>query len=294
MKGRLNKPIFVIMTSLVLVLGTFALVLPYQEAFATLIEDCTGDSSVAGERLILTADIMDVNETCIVIIHDNVTLDCKGHTIDGTDGNTAGISVTGNGVTVKNCNVTDHKSAIVLNGSDGSKITKNTLTSNQVGIQIGNNSMNNKVTANTATGNTARGLVVGDSSFNKIDRNDFSDNEVAGVGQGILLVNADDNSFSANSINGNRVDNVIVALGSDNNVFKRNTVNGSELANGFSIIANSKGNTFTGNTANGNALFGIDDDTVGGTGTGVTDNFYTRNSCSGNISGNSSPADLCS
>ncbi len=34
MKGRLNKKICAIMTSLVLVLGTFALVLPYQEAEA--------------------------------------------------------------------------------------------------------------------------------------------------------------------------------------------------------------------------------------------------------------------
>ena len=35
LKGRLNKPICAIITSLVLVLGTFALVLPYQEAEAS-------------------------------------------------------------------------------------------------------------------------------------------------------------------------------------------------------------------------------------------------------------------
>jgi len=283
------------MTSLILIVGTLTLSIPHQEAYATSISDCTGDSSVDGERLILTADIINVNETCIVISHDRVTLDCRGHTIDGTDGSTRGVSVTGNGVTVKNCNVTDHKIGIVLTGSHGSKITKNTLTSNkEVGIQIEGGSMNNKVTANTVTGNNLRGLVVSGSSFNQIDRNDFSDNEVASVGQGILLSNADDNSFSANSINGNRLDNVNIANDSDNNVFKRNTVNGSQLANGFAISANSEGNTFTENTVNDNALFGIDDDTVGGTGTGVTDNFYTRNSCSGNTSGNSSPADLCS
>ena len=34
MKGHFNKPICAIMTSLVLILGTFALVLPYQEAEA--------------------------------------------------------------------------------------------------------------------------------------------------------------------------------------------------------------------------------------------------------------------
>lgn len=294
-KGQQIRLIGAIMTSMILVVGTMTLVLPYQEALAaTEVTDCDVDASFAGERMVMTADFMNLAFTCLQIDFDGVTLDCRGHTIDGTDdGASTAISVTGNGVTVKNCNITDYAIGISVSGSDGSKITRNTLTSGANGIILSNGAMNNKVTANTVSGHTIRALLITSASFNQIDRNDFSDNSLGGS-LGISLANADNNSFSGNNIDRSRNENIRLASGSEDNVFKRNTTNGSLFGDGVSITdAGSTGNIFTGNTSNDNALFGIDDDTTGGTGVGVTDTFYTRNSCSGNTSGNSDPAGLC-
>ena len=290
MKGQFNKPIWAVMISLVLIVGTLTLSIPHQEAYATSISDCTGDSSVDGERLILTANIPNfANDIsgidCIVIIHNNVTLDCKGFTIDGTDVfSSNGVFVTGDNVTIKNCTVTDFSNGILLFGSDGSTVTKNNLTLNFVGIQV-LDSDNNKISANTADLNQV-GLSCFFSTGNKFERNDADDNAF----DGLRFLDCDNSLVSANLFRGNDLLGIRLTIDSDNNTFKRNTADDS--VDGINITSDSDSNKFTANTTNLNTEEGIDDDSTGG-GTAGTANTYKRNSCSGNTTP-STPAGLCS
>lgn len=64
--------------------------------------------STANEVYILTSDIIDKDGTCFTIGANNITLDCRGHVIDG-DGDSSGygIYINGarNGFTLRNCTV---------------------------------------------------------------------------------------------------------------------------------------------------------------------------------------------
>ncbi len=64
--------------------------------------------STANEVYILTSDIIDKDGTCFTIGANNITLDCRGHVIDGDgDSNGYGIYINGarNGFTLRNCTV---------------------------------------------------------------------------------------------------------------------------------------------------------------------------------------------
>jgi len=287
MEGQFSKPIWAVMTSLVLIVGTLTLSIPPQEAFAaTDVDDCGDDSSFAGERMVMTANIASNFENCILISHPKVTLDCKGHIIDGVPLTGIGILVMADNVTIKNCTVTNFLNGILLRGSDGSTITKNNLTLNIFGIQIVD-SDNNKISANTADLNHQIGLSCLFSTGNKFERNDADDNAL----DGLRFFDCDNNLVSANLFRSNDVFGIRLTDDSDNNTFKRNTADDSFV--GISIISDSDSNKFTANTTNLNTEEGIDDNTTGGTGDFGTDNFYKGNSCSGNTTP-STPAGLCS
>jgi len=280
------------MTSLILIVGTLTLSIPHQEAFAAPTEFmvCTS-SSADNERMILTANILNfAGGGCIVITNNNVTLDCKGFTIDGTGvADSDGIQVSGDNVTIKNCVITDFINGIHFTGADNGTITKNTLESNTTGIQMGAGSDNNKVTSNTSSGNHVRGLFLFNSVDNKILRNNFDSNG----SRGIDLRNGGNNEFSANTANGPaQLRGIDVRNDSDFNTFKRNTAN-SNTVNGIEVCDGCDSNTFTGNTTNDNTVDGINDDSSD-TGTAGTANTYKRNSCSGNGVNQSEPAGLCS
>ena len=85
----------------------------------TQVYDCDDDSSADGERLVLTKDIR-LDEDCIVISHDNVTLDCNGFMIDGVSDTGIVVKVMADGVTVKNCTIRNFEKGINLVDSDGS------------------------------------------------------------------------------------------------------------------------------------------------------------------------------
>ncbi len=248
-------------------------------ASPTLVEDCTGDSTTDGQRLVLTKDInnWDLGD-CILINHNNVTFDCKGFTIDGTNvANSDGIRIGGDNVKVKNCNITDFKFGLVLTGN-GATLTGNTLSSNLNGIDLAGN--DNKLRSNESSSNNANGIEIrSGSTGNRLDRNSFDDN----ASSGIIMSNSDDNSFNANTANRNAI-GINLLNDSDNNTFKRNITN-ENTQDGFRIDNTSDFNIFTANTSNNNDLRGILDQSGGS-------NTYQRNMCSGN-GDDSNPNGLC-
>jgi parallel beta-helix repeat protein len=79
----------------------------------------------------LKADIGPCSGNGIVIGSSGITLNCAGHTISGTSGSVAGISLLGvTTVTVKNCHVTGFASGIYLGASSSNKLTGNTANGN--------------------------------------------------------------------------------------------------------------------------------------------------------------------
>ena len=271
-----------IIVSIILVTGTLVLGIPMQDAFATSISDCDGDSSADGERLILENDILDNDGNCLAITHNNVTLDCKGFMIDGIGNTGSGVFVTGNKVTIKNCTITDFLVGINLNGSEDSRITGNQATSNDWGIRLQNQSNGNFIVANNFDNNESVGIDI-QGSQNRVSRNTADSNG----GTGIFLNGelADNNTITANTANGNTNNGLEIQRGDSNkisrNIFNNNS-DGILVADTFTQF-----NEISANTTNNNADVGIDAGSVG-------DNQYTRNNCSGNGDSGSEPTGLCS
>jgi len=282
------------------------------EAIApTQIETCGGGSTADGQRLILTMNISTLNGDCVLISHDNVTLDCNGFTIGGSSKESTGVKVTADGVTVKNCIIRNFEKGIELENSSGSTITKNTLTSNFLGINLESTSYDNTITANISAENLD-GIMIELSDFNKIERNTLIENNRDGIRingsdnniirfnnatdnnlNGIrLFMGADSNTIKKNTSNNNGRDGISVCDESDSNILTLNTANNNGR-DGISVCDDSNSNILTLNTANSNQRDGFVDLTSGGTGPAGTDNIYKRNKCSGNVA-DSNPWGLCS
>jgi len=254
----------------------------------TQISNCDGDSSADGERLVLTKDIR-LGEDCIVISHDNVTLDCSGFTIDGISDTGIGVKVMADGVTVKNCTIRNFEKGINLVDSDGSTITKNTLTLNDLGIDLESGSDGNTITANNSTKNDFDGIIIESSNFNKIARNTLIENKR----DGIRISNSDNNIIRLNIATANSLVGITLLVDSDSNTIKKNISNNNDR-NGIFVCNNCDSNILTLNTANSNVDNGFVDLSSGKTGTAGTDNIYKNNKCSANDSEGSVPSGLCS
>jgi len=114
--GRIKKPILIIMTSLILILGTFALVLPYQEAEAAPAIPCIpdiDDKTVNRNIVVKAGPVCDILNGAIVNGNIRVAkggnLRCENSTINGNL-----IARGANFVQLTNCTVTGKVS--VLNG----------------------------------------------------------------------------------------------------------------------------------------------------------------------------------
>jgi len=252
----------------------------------TQVYDCDDDSSADGERLVLTKDIR-LGDDCILISHDNVTLDCSGFTIDGISDTGIGVNVTADGVTVKNCTIRNFSIGINLKNSDGSTITKNTLTLNDLGIDLKSGSDGNTITSNTSTKNDFDGIIIESSNFNKIARNTLIENKR----DGIRIDNSNNNIIRLNNATDNELNGIRLFNDADINTIKKNTLNYNDH-DGISVCDVCTSNILTLNTANSNDRDGFVDDT--GETAATVKNTYKNNKCSANDSEGSVPSGLCS
>ena len=113
--GRIKKPILIIMTSLILILGTFALVLPYQEAEAAPAILCIPDilnTEITGNVVVKAGVVCDIVNSTVngkIRVAKGGNLRCENSTINGDL-----IARGANFVQLTNCTVTGKVS--VLNG----------------------------------------------------------------------------------------------------------------------------------------------------------------------------------
>ncbi len=164
----------------------------------------------------------DVTET-IEIPDNGITLDCDGHTIDGT-GTGSGVFLNGvDNVTVKNCNITDFSDGIML-GSDSNTIEGNTITdSGDDGIDI-NDSDNNEIEGNTITNSGGDGIELDNSDDNTIYHNTITDSG----DDGIELDDSNDNDVTDNNINNSGDDGIFCDDDCNDNTVEGNTIRNSD------------------------------------------------------------------
>jgi len=249
------------------------LVLPTVPAGA----DTLGTTNV-GSNMTLTED----HDGNIVIVTDNVTLDCDGHAIKG-DGVGDGINLAyRTGVTVRNCVVKGFEVGLRLQYSSDNVIEGNTANKNlKWGFIVGERSVgnvlrdnkavlsgldgfalfnwgtdDNQLIDNEATNNTRMGFIVGTRTANTLlegnkARNNGSDGFQAGSVGALDGATLRNNSAAGNGGNGFTLASSTPWMAANNNHLVDNTATNNGRV-GF-MLANAESNDLSGNTATGNA-----------------------------------------
>jgi parallel beta-helix repeat protein len=259
----------------------------------------------------------------IVIIADDVTLDCDGYKVTGI-GSGIGIDMNGrSGVTVRNCDVSGFAAGINLSLTDESLIEDNSVHDNvggdfPCGIVV-RNSPNNIVRNNVASRNGADGIHVisgvtpPDSDGNTIEGNTFTGNGRTNSDRfGILVAWSNNNTVRDNIASKNPGGGISLHYADSNSVYRNVTDDNGvvEDGNGAGIgLFGSNSNTVSDNEASGNALSGISvadggnnvftsNESHGNKEWGFTDwseaaDTFSENRCTGNLLGGSQPSGLC-
>jgi len=213
----------------------------------------------------LTTDITGVQSgrnVCIDIQANNVILDCGGHSISYNEWpNSIGIFANNrNGLTIKNCIVTDYNQAISLNNVANSIIANNIANNNSgYGIFVVSSSYNNIInntannnsisiyfeysTHNSIINNTANLNFIGISIEVSSNYNNFINNTASNNDAGIYLNIVSFNTLLNNIINNNR-DGIDLVGESSSNIITNNTAENNIIWDFYSE-SNSLYNTVT-------------------------------------------------
>jgi parallel beta-helix repeat protein len=152
---------------------------------ANIINDCGNISAYGSYEL-----DRNINSTtsCIDIMSDNVTLDCKGYTINYSYGGILGYGINNtdgyNNITIKNCNITegntstDYKHGINFNGGTNSTLENNNITTTgnyAYNIYLNGGSNDSIIINNTInnTGSFSKGIYLQGSVNLNISGNTF-------------------------------------------------------------------------------------------------------------------------
>jgi len=209
----------------------------------------TLSAAATSGTLTITADTTLTSDHAgnIVIVADNVTLNCAGHLVSG-DGSGVGINVAANGVSVTGCRAQAFDTGIQTT-SDATQIVSNDVADNGEGIRL-SGATNATVSENIATHNQFWGIIAAEgTSGAAITANSANNNGIIGI----ALDTTTGDRISGNSTNRNG-DTGFNSDGSSANQI----VNNSSMHNGnagFSFISAS-GNAVSGNSASNNGTPG--------------------------------------
>ena len=183
----------------------------------------------------------------IVVIADNIVIDGKGYTLQGS-GSGCGFNLTGrSNVTIRNVIVTGWQYGFYLKNSSNNTLIGNIANNNRYGYHGGyygfylSNSNNNTLSNNTANDN-GWGFYLVNSSNNTLSNNTAKENEYSGF---LLEEKSCNNSLSGNTAANNRWGGFHLYNCSDYNNLSGNTAKYNGMA-GFELWSSSY-NTVTGN-----------------------------------------------
>jgi parallel beta-helix repeat protein len=223
----------------------------------------------------LTTDIGPCPGDGIIMGTDNVTLNCNGHTLKGSGGIGIRVPADMNGITIRNCRVTEFATGFFIGGANNKLIGNLAANNEMLGFIIvdannielqgnvakhnGNSgfsfdeSFNIRIQGNTASHNGNYGYSVSGMSLG----NDFKDNKaVENEASGFALFGSTNTILEANKATHNGQDGFLLFDGSDNNNLTSNKAV-ENAGNGFFINELSRTNKLQENTAAKNQLDGF-------------------------------------
>ncbi len=220
-------------------------------------------------------DLTDCSSDGLVIDADDITLDLKGHVIDG-DGSGTGINNRAghDRVTITNGVIKEFSSGVFLEGAslnhvskltvfdiggvgifllstNDSLVEKNTVSAAEVGIDLGGSSDDNVVTKNSVF-NTTDGIEIDSSNRNVISKNSAWNN-LDGI---FLCFESNNNWIEKNTLWGNN-DGIVLFEESNNNVISKNSAFGN-IVDGIFIFSDVSGTLVEKNVTNENGDDGIE------------------------------------
>ena len=157
--------------------------------------DCTSKLDGTYGTVVLANDILNHSGTCITVTGANLTFDCNSYKLDGTGDGLGIYNDAKNGVTIKNCKITQFDYGIFLNNLSSNTLDKNEITDCRNGIQLAGN--NNTLSNNIVRYSAHEGITLVASSNNQLTSNE----SCANVEYDIVVI-----SGSGNTGSGNRCD----------------------------------------------------------------------------------------
>jgi parallel beta-helix repeat protein len=221
-----------------------------------------GDTVV--QNTSLDSDLSNCPADGIVIGAPDITLDLRGHTIDGTGvgvgvDNTAGHAE----VTIKNGRVREFSTGISLENASDNRLRRLVVSHNSDGIFL-LDSDNNLIERSTTSDNTTTGITLtgmGDGSDqNEVEDNSSLDNDFFGIAVENL---SDDNRIGKNEASDNDISGILVDATSTGTLIERNVANRNDNDavnddDGDGINVGNSATTLRNNTANHNNDLGIE------------------------------------
>ncbi|MDP3990220.1 MAG: right-handed parallel beta-helix repeat-containing protein, partial [archaeon] len=251
------------------------------------ITTCQTTGWTTGQTYCLTADILNSAVSCMIPDVDDVTLDCLGNQIEGTNsGSTIGVSVVGyKNITITNCNISEFNLGVKFDGNADNNTLKDSYIHSNVyaGLQllVSNLSViyNNTFYNHSGVNDVGISFYPGSSTpaYNNITTNTLLDNYY-----GLYLYGSSpSNTVHDNIIEYNNVTNGDTGLyltGGyviDNN-FTYNTFENNTYPIYLASATATYGNWFIGNEINHSA-----NSPIYFTGTGAMAQYFVNNSING-------------
>ncbi len=214
--------------------GTLAAVAPDSAIGIATGQQGTGETEIDSCRTIsspgryaLTADVRNATaDTCFRVTASDVTVDGRGHRVDGVgDFGTTGVRVEGgSNVTVRNVEATDWDDGVRFVGTRRSLVANTTTARNRVGLSLVS-FRDSRAVNNVARSNAVAGVFLVGSSSNDTLRNTTA-NENALVG--VQLVEATGTTVTGTVARGNEYG--VALLGANGNVVREGVATGNHIA----------------------------------------------------------------
>jgi len=201
-------------------------------------------SSIDNVTYVFTDNIYD----SIIIERNDIIIDGKGHTVQGTGSeikSPTGITLSGawksppesvHNITIKNVKIKLFGIGIYLDCSSSNTLYGNNITNNNVGIRLGGGS-NNNISANYIATHLDGGIELYYSSNNSLTGNELLNNGLS-INAGIYLWESSNNTLVENKITNNR-------KGIELDFSSGNNLSGNKIANNFDgmLLVNSSNNS---------------------------------------------------
>jgi parallel beta-helix repeat protein len=212
--------------------------------------DIGADEIPTPPLVVVTDTRLDQNHSGpIVIGADNISLDCRGHTVSGAGG--MGISLEGRqGITIRNCTVTGFDVGFGLVAASDNSLIGNMSDANGQGYLF-ESSHDNRLTRNSARNSGCDAFILHGSGGNTFTRSVASDNGCSGFG----LFDSSGNTFTNNQASRNVFDGIFLSE-SSSNLIQRNVLE-ENGGNGIWLTSNSNENRVLSNSASNSGGNGI-------------------------------------